>query len=392
MSRAGHTAPTVLRLGALFFGLPILLSLLSFRAVRAQSRGPDAGIHPDGGGAYVREGGVELRLLGYAQPTLSVFPRGLERPDAPAAFSVRRARVDLVALFGEDHMLFLELDGAPEARTALVEAWVDWRLAGSALQLRAGKFIGHFSTENLRSSRSLLTVERYMALNSMFFLPGLDTQTGLLLHGSGLAGGRLGWALGVYNGNGTASTNHAENNDAKEIQARLTWTASPELTASVALDWTREEAQRLRLLDLAFGEYVGVEVEGRRVGVGADFALERGAWSFAGEALGFRFDTPVGGEAELVGGYLQPAWFVEGDGTGGVQLLVRGEWASLRGGPADAADALAAVTLGASYHPTGNARLQVNAVAHHVNGPAPARNVTEARWIPILLTQLQLKL
>lgn len=157
----------------------LLLALLGPGGAGAQEPDdPAAGIRPGGGGAFVKSNGLELRLLGYVQPLLRAFPDDLRRPDAPASFSVRRARVDVMALLGDDHTLFIELDGAPAARTALVEAWANWALAGDALQVRAGKFIGHFSAENLRSSRSLLTAERYMALNSMFFLPGLDTQTG----------------------------------------------------------------------------------------------------------------------------------------------------------------------------------------------------------------------
>lgn len=368
-----------------------LAALLTFAGASAQERPPEAGIDAGGGGAFLRHGDLELRLLGYVQPTLSVFPHELGRPDAPGAFSIRRARVDFLASLGDDHTLFLEIDGAPAARTALVEAWLDWRLIGPALRVRAGKFIGHFSTENLRSSRSLLTVERYMALNSMFLLPGLDTQTGVLLHGDGLAGGRLGWAVGVYNGNGSASANRGEDNDAKEVQARLTLTPWPALSASVAVDWTREAEQRLRLLDLGFNEYVGVAVEGERRGVGADLAWSRGAWSVAAEGLGFRFDTPDGGDVGLWGGYVEPAWFASGDGAGGLQLLLRAETSRLVDGPPAQADALFALTGGANYHPTGNARLQVNAVAHRVNGPASAQGFETARWIPVLLTQLQFK-
>lgn len=376
-------------------GVLLLLSVLAVspHAVHGQDPGgAAAGILPGGSGAFIRDGDLELRLLGYAQPLLRAFPHERRRPGAPASFSVRRARLDFMALLGEDHTLFIELDGAPAARTALVEAWLNWALAGDALQVRAGKFIGHFSTENMRSSRSLLTAERYMALNSMFFLPGLDTQTGILLHGTGLAGGRLGYALGVYNGNGTASTNRAEDNEAKEVQMRLTWSPSPELEASVALDWTREEAQRLGLFDLAFNEYAGVPVEGRRVGVGGDVAWTRGTWSVAGEGLAFRFDTPSGPEVDLVGGYIQPAWYAYGDEAHGLQLLLRGEIASLGNGPDDILDTLVGLTLGTNYHPSANARLQVNAVLHYADGPAPLQDFDGARWVPLLLTQLQFKL
>ena len=375
--------------------LVLLLSVPWGPPLRGQTggdTGPTAGVRPDGGGAFIRGGGLELRVLGYVQSTLTAYPRSFRRDDAPAAFEIRRARLDFLATLGPDHTLFIELDGAPGARTALVEAWMDWKLAGPALTVRAGKFISRFSAENLRSSRSLLTAERYMALNSMFFLPALDTQTGVALLGSGLAGGRLGWEVGVYNGNGQASANRAEDNDAKELQGRLVLTPGTGLDASVAVDWTREGSRRLRLLDLAFNEYVGVEVEGERLGWTADVSWSRGPWSVASEVLSFTFDTPEGGEVGLRGGYVQPAWFARGDAGGGLQLLLRGERAALVDRPAGAADALTSLTVGLNWYPSGNSRLQVNAVATRANGPAPSQGFTRARWLPLLLTQLQLKL
>lgn len=395
---------------------------------RSEATSPDVGLHPGGGGLYVRGPDYHLRLLGYIQPTLSVFPRSLDRPDGPAPFSIRRARVDLLVELHGDYTLFLELDGAPAGRTALVEAWLDWRLRGDALRVRAGKFIGAFSTENARSSRAIDTVERFMALNAMFLLPALDTQTGAMLHGAGLLGGRLGYSLGLYNGNGSANVNIPEDNASKEVQAKLTWSfpAPPlggdRLEVSAAFDLSREEEQVLRLADLGFNTFAAVPVVDRRWGFGGDLRWIRGPASLRAEGLAFRFRSPDREEgAGLRGGFLQPAWFLSGDEEGGLQLLLRAEWAGLDGAPTtvdeaspgeeaagserseglaggpgagdgvSGVDALYGVTLGANYFPNANARLQVNAILTRSNGASSRQGFDEARWTPMLLTQLQFK-
>lgn len=88
--------------------------------------------------------------------------------------------------------------------------------------------------------------------------------------------------------------------------------------------------------------------------------------------------------AELLAQQGSPTAGVHPDGGG---AFIRGD----RDGPTATADGLSALTLGTNYHPTGNSRLQVDMVAHRVNGPAPGQGFDGARWIPILLTQLQLK-
>lgn len=361
------------------------------------------GLDPGGGGLFVRGEDFEVRLLGYIQPTGMLFPRSLERPDAPGAFSIRRARLDLLVELQEDYTLFVELDGAPTDRTALVEAWLNWRVRGDGLQVRAGKFIGRFSAENTLSSRDLDTVERFMALNSMFLLPALDTQTGAMVHGTGLAGGRLGYSLGVYNGNGSANENRSEDNAAKEVQARVDAGLRSDLSMGLALDWTREEAQTLRLLDLGFNTYASVPVEGRRYGVGGNLAWTRGETSLRAEGLAFRFEAPPPSpdpsDAEsgsdrvtLHGGFLQGGRFVRGGPGRGIQLVARAEWARL-GAPANPdTNTLAGLTAGVNAFPHPNGRLQLNAVLTRSTGPSAHQGFESARWMPMLLGQLQFKL
>jgi hypothetical protein len=365
------------------------------------------GIHPGGGGLYLKDGDVHARLMGYLQPTLAVFPRTPDRRDAPGAFSIRRARLDLLVELYDEFTFFVELDGAPTTRTALVEGWINWRLHGEGVQFRAGKFIGRFSAENGRSSRAIDTVERFMALNSMFLLPALDTQTGVMLHGTGLAGGWLDYSLGIYNGNGSANANIPENNGSKEIQLKVALTLRPDLQVAGALDWSREEEQVLQLADLGFNTYTSVPVEGIRRGVGGDLRWEgEQGTSIRAEALSFRFhqameDPSPGARGEppapdrrigLHGGFVQPAHFVRGGPQEGVQLLARGEWVRLNGISDEGVDTLLALTLGANIFPNANTRAQLNAVLTHSNGPSSARGFDSARWSPLLLAQLQFKL
>lgn len=364
------------------------------------------GLERGGGGLFVRGSDFDIRLMGYIQPTGALFPRSLDRPDAPGAFSVRRARLDLLAEFQDDYALFVELDGAPEGRTALVEAWANWRLRGDGLQIRAGKFIGRFSAENTRSSRDLDTVERFMALNSMFLLPALDTQTGAMVHGEGLLGDRVGYSLGVYNGNGSANVNVPENNAAKEVQAKVEVALRPGLQTAVALDWTRELEQTLELVDLGFNTYAAVPVKGRRIGAGGDISWERGDTSLRAELLGFRFRTPgaprsgpdgeeprdVGGNATFHGGFVQSARFLRGGPRRGLQILARGEWVRLDAPAAADTDSLHGITLGLNGFPDANARVQVNGVLTRSNGPSEHQGFETGRWMPMLLAQLQFKL
>lgn len=348
------------------------------------------GVEPGGGGFYLRQDPFELRLLGYVQATGSVFDPTLSAPPSTTAFSIRRARLDFLIRFYEDFEFFLELDGAP-GRTALVLARLNWKLAGEALQLRAGKFISRFSTENTRSSRSLDTAERYLALNSLFLLPALDTQFGVLAHGRLGSEQRLRWSVGVYNGNGKASDNLAENNDSKEIQAKLGYRVRETLQASVSVDYSREEKQQLSLVDVGFNRFVTVPIRGDRFGVGASTAWQRGPWSVRAEGLGFRFDAVDQSTVGLYGGGVQPALFLTGDHEEGVEVLLRLQTSYLDADTGSRGNALYAATPGVNWFVNPNVRLQVHGGLTYFNGASEQQGFDESQLLPSLLTQLQFK-
>jgi hypothetical protein len=256
-----------------------------------------------------------------------------------------------------------------------------------------GKYVSPFSTENLISSRSLDTVERYIALNSMFLLPALDVQFGAMLHGKVLSDDRLEYFLGVFNGNGRANDNLSDDNGEKEVQLKLNYQASEALKLGLGFDTTREEAQSLELRGLSFTPWVAVPIEGRRNGVTADFAWKRGRWSLRGEGLYFDYSDA---DAELGGGFVQAGYFVRGDATSGLQPLLRLETASIGSDRVELdGDRIDAVTAGLNYFLGGNLRLQVDLVAERYNGlsnlPADASRVAGDGWKPYLLTELQIK-
>ena len=344
------------------------------------------GITPGGGGAYLRDNNIELRMLGYVQGQANVFDGALDR-DSTNDFSVRRARLDFLVDLYDDYQLFVELDGAP-GRTALVEARMDMALAGEALKLRAGKFTSQFSTENARSSRSIDTVERYLALNSLFLLPALDTQFGVMAHGRAE---RFNWSLGLYNGNGSANANVRDNNDAKEVQAKIGYQWTDSFSTRLALDYADEEVQTLSLVDAGFNTFASVDIDGTREGIGGDLHWEGGDWSLRAEAMGFRFDAVAENEVALYGGFVQPAWFISGNDQQGTQLLVRLETSQLDARTNTDTDALHAATLGVNWFVNPNVRLQVNGIATHVDGPSASQGFSDSRTLPSLLTQLQFK-
>lgn len=351
-----------------------------------------AGVHPGGGGFFIETDELRLRVLGYVQAQTDLQDSRLER-DASRDFHVRRARINFLVDLYDDFEFFMELDGAPEGRTALVEARLNWRLRDDALQLRAGKFTSQFSTENARSSRSIDTIERHLALNSMFLLPALDTQFGVMLHGR--AGSDEGWSysLGVYNGNSSANENVRDDNNSKELQAKITRQWDPHWSTSLAVNYSREEEQELALVDTGFNSFVAVDVEGVRRGLGGDVHWERGPWSVRAEGLFFRFDTPEGDDADLAGGFIQTTRFIDGDEHGGTQALLRLETSRLNGETGEHGDAIHALTAGVNWFLNPNVRVQVNGIAYRFNGTSPQdqQNLEQAHTLYTAMGQLQYK-
>ncbi len=356
------------------------------------------GFNPGGGGFYIKGEDYHFRLLGYVQAVGTVTDGSIDRGDSPGDFSVRRARIDFLADFYDGFQILVEFDGGPGTTPtaasdfALVEARLNWKVLDDALQLRFGKFTTPFSTENFRSSRSIDTIERYIALNSMFLLPALDVQYGVMMHGQVGPEMRLGYFVGIFNGNGRANDNFSDDNGEKEYQAKLSYKFSDELSAGVGFDYSREEQQTLPLADLAFNRYTSTTIDGARYGIEGDLFWQRGDWSFRAEGLAFRFNTPGDAdEAELYGGFVQPAYFLSGTDQKGVQVLLRPEFAHLDADTASQGDTLYSLTLGLNWFINPNTRLQVNPAITYFDGGSTLQGFEGERVTALLLTELQFK-
>jgi len=357
---------------------------------------PSFGVNPGGAGAFIKTDDFYFRVLGYVQAQATISDSSLDRTDGNGDFSIRRARIDFLLDFYEDFQLLVEFDGGPgnvpgASDFALVEARMNWKVIDNDLQFRFGKFTTQFSTENARTSRDIDTIERFNALNAMFLLPALDVQFGVMAHGLLGADDRLYWSAGVYNGNGRANDNLSDNNNSKEIQAKLGWRFSSALSANIAFDYSDEERQTLSFVDQGFNRYVSVPIEGKRIGFGGDIFWERGRWSVRAEGLAFQFDGVNESDVGLFGGFIQPAVFITGDAQRGVQLLARGDIAHLDADSAGDGDTIFSLLGGVNWFINPNTRLQVNAIAVHFDGPSSLLGFDDSRTLPLLQTQLQFK-
>jgi hypothetical protein len=369
---------------------------------------PPVGLNSGGGGVYIAGEDYSLQLFGYAQAVGSLFDGRMKRREDGGDFSVRAARLDFYFDYLRKYQLLIEVDAAAgnaapgQSDFGLVVASLNTKLLGDALQLELGKIVNPFSTENYRSSRDIDTIERYQALNSLFLLPGLDAQYGAIVHGKLGGDARFGYYLGAFNGNGDAFNNLSDSNGGKELSGKLTY-SSQGFSAGLGVDYSRERAQTLSLTDLGFNNYLSVPIEGRRLGMGADVFLERGAWSLRSEGLAFRFeldrDPPPGSglaaargsEASLVGGFVQPAVYLWGDRSQGLQLLLRAELSRLGVRGQRAGETLYGLTLGANWYLNSNVRLQLNGIAHYFDGPSSLRGLEGREWVPMLLSEVQIK-
>ena len=374
-----------------------LLLAFSF-SVRAQSATPPPpppaasaaswtfGVRPNGGGFFATsaDGKYDFRLLGYAQAVGTLVNGDFANTFGSSDFRVRRARVGWAMTFDNKYEVFIEYDGVPQTGN-LVEARLNAKLIGDDLQVRAGKFVVPFSEEGWRSSRNYDTVERFIVINSLYGLPALDTQIGVMLHGQLLAENKLTWYAGIWNGNASAAENNRDNNDDKELQAKVTYRFTPAFRAGLGVDHSTEETQTLRLNSLTGTRFAATDVRGTRRGVDGDFFYEKGALSFRGEAMSLDFaDT----DATLRGGFLQAGWFLKGNYDGGIQPLVRIETARL--GARNRDSSIDALTLGVNWYLSGNVRVQVNALGERFGG-AGGLSVSGDGIKPSLLIELQVR-
>ena len=241
------------------------------------------------------------------------------------SFYVHRARLDLGFDYNQNYSLFFEFDAAGQ-RTAMVLAQVQAKLFNNNY-LIAGKFIDPFSDENNRSTSRLTTIERYSGLNSIFLLPGLDTQYGLMFWGSNQQK-NIEYFISVTNGNGEAGQNISENNNSKNITGRLNYKFSDVMKIGGSVSYANEQPQVLSLLDHTFESFNNSNVLGNRIGYLANFEYGKNEILFRGEAFDYNFSDALSMNNQLksfTGGYIEAGCFITGNNEDGVQLIGRFE-------------------------------------------------------------------
>jgi len=282
---------------------------------------------------YIPGGGLHLTsakndwqfmLAGYLNSIYS-FHNVDQNNSVQSSFYVHRARADFAFDYLNDYELFFEFDAAGQ-RTQMVLAQLQAKLFADN-KILIGKFINPFSPENNRSTSGLSTIERYSGLNSMFLLPALDTQFGIMFFGSA---SNLNYYFSVTNGNGEAAQNIPENNNSKDVTARLEYKTSPNFGFGASVDYTKEESQQLSLLDHTFESFNIANVFGRRFGYLGDFWYDENPYLFRGEVFQYNFNEDLSTANEIknfLGGYLEAGYFLYGNTASGVQLIGRFETA-----------------------------------------------------------------
>jgi phosphate-selective porin OprO/OprP len=203
--------------------LAACLAVLGFLAIGAGAQRPEAVPGPAaptvtaGPGGFALEsasGDFRLRLRGYVQFDGRLFLDD----DAEAAadtFLVRRARPVLEGTLYRIFDVRLMPDFAGGS-TSLQDAFLEARFAPGA-RLRAGKFKSPVGLERLQSAVDLVFVERALPTA---LVPNRDLGVQL---GGQLAGRRLEYALGIFDGAVDGGSSESDASDDKDIAGRLLW-------------------------------------------------------------------------------------------------------------------------------------------------------------------------
>jgi phosphate-selective porin OprO/OprP len=155
------------------------------------------------------EGGHALRVGGLIQGDGRFFLTG----SGTDSFLVRRARVDVTGKLARYFELRVHPDFAG-SRVVLLDAFVNLHFIDE-VQLRLGKGKPPFGLEHLQTPRDFLFPE--LGLPSLL-LPNRDA--GALLHGKLLDGAVL-WGVGVFNGTPDGTVGEEDENDEKDVVARV---------------------------------------------------------------------------------------------------------------------------------------------------------------------------
>jgi phosphate-selective porin OprO/OprP len=161
----------------------------------------------DGFGFKSADGAFVLKVRGVLQADARAFVRA-----GTSTFLVRRARPTLEGTVYKyfDYRITAELTQTPAA----LDVYANVRLT-KELQLRAGRFKTPVGLERLQNDADLPFAERGLPSDLI-----ADRDLGAMLHGD-LLDGTVSYALGFFNGAGDGASGDLDNNDKKEVDARL---------------------------------------------------------------------------------------------------------------------------------------------------------------------------
>jgi phosphate-selective porin OprO/OprP len=158
------------------------------------------------------DGAYRLRLTGYAQLD-GRFYLGDEAVLAIDSFLLRRVRPILSGTLAKRFDFYLNPDFGG-GTTVLQDAYLDARFSGAA-RLRLGKMKPPVGLERLQSGSALSMVERALPTD---LVPSRDV--GAQLHGE-LRGGRVSYAVGLFNGVVDGGSADIDTGDSKDVAARI---------------------------------------------------------------------------------------------------------------------------------------------------------------------------
>lgn len=169
-----------------------------------------------------------INLTGYLQTWFIA-----EEPDSQqqTTFRVRRSRLNINGTLFSDFGYFFEADFTGNAR--LEETWASYKRFPEAT-LILGQHKPRYSMENLTSSRDLDFAERAIIVKAL----APDQQLGITLEGR-LFDKLLYYGVGIYNGCGRIDQcpGGLDNDNEKEVTARLAVTPIPQLTLAGDVDF-----------------------------------------------------------------------------------------------------------------------------------------------------------
>jgi phosphate-selective porin OprO and OprP len=173
---------------------------------------PLVGADKDGFTLKSADGGFRLKIGGYVQSD-GRFWFGDTLKTMTNTFVLRRVRPIFEGTVNK-YFDFRIMPDFGEGKAALQDAYMNLNLR-PGFKVQAGKFKPPVGLERLQSGASLLFVERGMPTG---MVPNRDL--GIQVHGE-LANGTVGYAAGVFNGVTDGSSGDLDNNDGKDLAARL---------------------------------------------------------------------------------------------------------------------------------------------------------------------------